>query len=347
MSHAHNDLADFATRCLGAVGLAAERSRNVARILVEGEMMGHDTHGLALLPSYVEELESGAMRKEGEPEVLSNGPAVSVWDGRYLPGPWLTASALDEASRKARNVGTGAVSVRRSHHLACLQAYLPAITERGQMAMVTCSDPRAASVAPFGGTEPVFTPNPMAFGIPTAGDPILIDISTSIATNAMTSRLADGGGRFLGLWALDGDGRPTDDPRAVTGERPGALLPIGGMDHGHKGYALSIVVEVLTQALCGHGRADPPGVWGASVFVQVFDPQSYAGLDAFTRQTTNLAAICRSAKPVDHSRPVRLPGEAALSRRRQALSTGIDLRPEIARRLADLGKRLGVSWTAS
>ncbi len=82
----------------------------------------------------------------------------------------------------ARMHGTGAVSIRRSHHIACLAAYLKRATDRGLMMILTCSDPAGASVAPFGAVTPVFTPNPIAAGIPTSGDPILLDISASLMT---------------------------------------------------------------------------------------------------------------------------------------------------------------------
>src|SRR5512142_2476220 len=83
----------FATRLLTAAGLAAERADAVASILVEGDLMGHTTHGLALLPGYLAELESGGMAREGEPAVVADAPAAVTWDGGRLPGPWLVLNA--------------------------------------------------------------------------------------------------------------------------------------------------------------------------------------------------------------------------------------------------------------
>ena len=96
-------------------------------------------------------------------------------------------------------------------------------------------------MAPYGGSRPVMTPNPMAIGIPTDGDPILIDISASITTNGLSNRLARRGQAGAAAWYVDADGRPTDDPAVINTNPPGAILPIGGLDHGHKGYGLGLI----------------------------------------------------------------------------------------------------------
>ncbi|MBE0595286.1 MAG: Ldh family oxidoreductase, partial [Gemmatimonadales bacterium] len=93
---------------------------------------------------------------------------------------------------------------------------------------------------------------------------------------------------------IDADGNPTDDPSVVTQEPPGALLPIGGIEYGHKGYALGLLVETLTMGLAGHGRADPIEGWTGEVFVQVLNPALFGGADQFLRQTTWVADACRA-----------------------------------------------------
>ena len=120
---------------------------------------------------------------------------------------------------------------------------------------------------------------------PTKGDPVLIDVSMSITTHGLTGRLNKEKRKLPGQWVLDGYGNPSDDPAVVFNEPKGGLLPIGGIDHGHKGYALGLLVEALTQGLSGHGRADPVEGWAANVYVQVFDPALFGGVEDFTRQT--------------------------------------------------------------
>jgi LDH2 family malate/lactate/ureidoglycolate dehydrogenase len=283
------------------------------------------------------------MTANGEPTVVADRGAVVTWDGRRLPGVWLAARAVDLAAERAVGHGIAAVVVRRSHHIGCLAALLQRATDRGLMVTVASSDPSVASVAPFGGRLAVFTPDPIAVGIPTDGDPILIDMSASITTNGLTDRLRREGRPFPGPWALDAAGNPTDDPNALYSDPPGTLLPAGGADHGHKGYGLALMVEALTQGLGGFGRADSPTGWGASVFVQVIDPAAFGGLDAFCRQTGWLATACGNCPPVPGVDVVRLPGQRALENKRQALAEGIELYPGILEALAPHAHRLGVT----
>ena len=335
-----DELRSFAAGVLQAAGMPRDKAAVVAEGLVEADLYGHTTHGLALLADYVEEVESGEMAIEGEPEVLASRGASACWDARRLPGIWVTARAVEEACARADEFGTGAVAIRRSHHIGCLASFIEAPARRGHLVLVLCSDPSDAMVAPFGGKTPVMTPNPLAAGIPTGGDPILLDISTSITTAGMSARQHGRGERLPGEWLIDADGRPSDDPEVL--ESGGALLPIGGLDHGHKGFALGLLVEALTQGLSGFGRADEPTGWGAGVLVLAFAPERFGGGGAFSRQMDRLAASCLASAPRDADRPVRLPGQLALERKAAALREGLELFTDIAPALRALADRLGL-----
>jgi LDH2 family malate/lactate/ureidoglycolate dehydrogenase len=336
-------LLDFAGALLVAAGLPVDKAVAVADILVEGDLMGHNTHGLALLGPYLGELESGKMARDGEPAVLADAPAAVTWDGRRLPGPWLVLRAMELATQRARQCGTGTVVIRRSHHIACLAAYLKRATDQGLLMTLTCSDPNVASVAPFGGLDPVFTPNPIAAGIPAGGTPVLIDISTSATTNGLTNRLHKEGGRLPAAWVIDGHGEPSNDPAVLFNEPKGTILPLGGIDSGHKGYGLSLLVEALTGGLAGHGRADPREGWGATVFLQVIDPRAFAGLDEFNRQTEEVTRQCRTSKPARAGAAVRTPGEKGLALARRQREAGVELYPSIIPSLEPWAAKLGVA----
>lgn len=344
--HSAADLVAFAEALLRKAGLDADKARAVAEVLVEADLMEHTTHGLALLAPYLAEIERGAMTRTGEPGVIADFPAAVTWDGRRLPGPWLVRRAFDLAGERAAKLGTCTVSIRRSHHIACLAAYLKRVTDRGLMAILTCSDPTVRSVAPHGGRREVMTPNPLAAAWPTDGDPVILDVSMSITTNALTKRLATENRRFPGAWVLDAAGNPTDEPKATFTNPPGALLPLGGVDHGHKGYALGLLVEALTGALAGHARADPPEGWSANVFLQVFDPALFGGRADFVRQASHVAAMCRGTPPRPGFERVRLPGETGLRRRAEQLANGVELYPSILPALAPWAEKLGVAMPA-
>jgi L-lactate dehydrogenase len=181
----------------------------------------------------------------------------------------------------------------------------------------------------------------MAAGIPTNGDPILLDVSASITTLNRAKQMARDGLHFPHPWALDADGIPTDDPTAVISEG-GTLLPVGGLDHGHKGYSWAILVEALTQGLGGFGRADQPQGQSLSVFLQVIDPSAFGGKAAFTRQTTWLTEACVNCPPRPGVDRVRIPGEQALVRRRAAMEQGVPLSEAIIAPLRPLAKNAGL-----
>ncbi len=338
-----DDLVRFATALLDKAGMDHDKSAAVAEVLVEGDLMGHTTHGLALLAPYLADIEKGELATRGEPRVIADRPAVAAWDGNRLPCPWLTVKAIDLACERAAAQGTCTVSIRRSHHIACLAAYLKRATDRGMMVLLISSAPENQSVAPHGGRAGVMTPNPIAAGWPTDGDPVLIDVSMSITTNGMVGRLKKEGGRLPGKWLIDSNGEPTDDPRAVLGEPAGALLPIGGVEYGHKGYALGLLVEALTGGLTGHGRDDPIEGWTAEIFIEVFDPRLFAGSKDFLRQTTWMADACRATPPRPGFERVRLPGEAGLRRRERQLAQGVELYPSVMPAQAPWAEKLGVA----
>ncbi|WP_332827034.1 Ldh family oxidoreductase [Ramlibacter sp.] len=341
--HAASALLTFSRDLLVAAGMPADKAEAVAGILVEGDLLGHTTHGLQLLPGYLKEVESGSMRVQGDPEVIHATPAALTWNGRRLPGPWLVLQAMQAATRMARACGTGSVAIRQSHHIACLAAFHKRATDEGLMMILASSDANSASVAPFGGLDAVFTPNPISVGIPTSGAPIVTDISTSATTNGLTGRLHQEGGRLPAPWLIDGHGKPSDDPAVLFKEPKGTILPLGGLDSGHKGYGLSLTVEALTGGLAGFGRADPKQGWGATVFLQVIDPEAFAGRDAFLRQMDEVARQCHASRPAQPGRPVRLPGEKGFALAEEQRAKGVALHPGIMDALKPWAEKLKVT----
>jgi L-lactate dehydrogenase len=337
-------LREFAAALLEKAGLASEPAAVVARTLVDGDLLGHDTHGLALLAPYIKSLESGGMAKQGAPALLSDRGASLAWDGMRLPGPWLVHSGIDALMPRARQYGSATLVIRRSHHIACLAAYLLRAAEAGFMMVLASSDPAVQSVAPHGGTRAVFTPNPLAVGIPTSGTPYLVDISASVTTNGMSARMHKAGRQFEHAWMLDAQGKPSHDPAVLSESPPGTILPLGGMEAGHKGFGLALAVEALTGGLAGHGRADPPDGWGATVFITLYDPSAFGGSNDFMRQMDWIGDACRGNPPRPGVDAVRMPGDRGMALKAQQEAAGIVLHPSIAPMLRGCAATYGMAF---
>ena len=340
---AATDLVAFCQQLYLARGMREDIAATSARILVEADLLGHSTHGMALLCGYLNALIDKTMLAAGEPVVENQRTVAQVWHGQRLSGLWLTQRAIETASLMAKAHGTGTITIKHSHHIACLAAYLEAPARDGLMVIVQSSDPCTASVAPHGGITPIMTPNPIAIGIPTAGDPIMIDISSSITANGPSIRMMKEGKRAPGIWFVDSEGQGSNDPAVAFTEPQGALLPLGGLDAGHKGFGLGLMIEAMTGGLSGFGRADPPQGWGASVFVQVLDPEAFGGRAALERQTEHLRHLSHASKAQPGVARVRLPGERGLARKAAQLAEGVELHPSIMPALAPVASSLNVA----
>jgi len=343
--YSHSALLTFSTALLQTIGLAEPRARVVSEILVEGDLLGHPTHGLNLLSRYLSEIDRGTMTVAGDPEVVSDHGAAVTWDGGRLPGPWLVNQALDLALERAERYGVCVVTIRRSHHIACLSAYMARAAARRCVVILLSSDPSQITVAPFGGKRPLLTPNPIAAAYPAGPDPVLVDVSTSTTTNGLTATLLKQGRQLDHPWLVDSHGTPSTDPRVLATDPPGAILPLGDMTCGHKGFALSVLVEALTSGLAGYGRADAAKGWGASVFLQVISPRFFGGAGAFERETSWLADAARNT-PASGSQPVRMPGDRALAKKTRQLEAGVELEPHVMVELGPWAARLGVAMPA-
>ena len=188
--------------------------------------------------------------------------------------------------------------------------------------MIANSDPAGARVAPYGGTEALFTPDPFAIGYPGTPNPVLVDICASITTTSMTRQKVAEGAQFDQPWLLDHEGRPTTDPRVLEHSTPrGSLQLIGGLDHGHKGFGLALMVEALSQGLAGHGRVDAPKRWGGNTYpagdrpravrrprrVRATDgPLSAIAAASTSRSMPRIRCVCRAIR-----RRVRSPPRGA------------------------------------
>ncbi|WP_413738438.1 Ldh family oxidoreductase [Sodalis sp. RH21] len=318
-------------------GLQAAYAEDMAHIIIESDLMGHRTHGLAMLPIYLDRLKEGHIATAGDITVVQDLPSAFIWQAHRLPGAYVVRRALAALYEKAKSNPVVTASIANCSHIGSLQAYLEEPARRGYLTLMMVTDPGVASVAPFGGCDPVLTSNPIAVGIPTLVDPILIDQCTSLVSNAQI-KAADKSRPLPGNWVADNKGKPSNDPTAFTATPPGTIMPLGGEDFGYKGFGFGIMVEAFALALSGYGRKTPRQRGAQGVFLQFIDPEFFAGRQAFLEETTDFVRRCKASRVAEGKQSIRLPGERALSEKARQLKEGLDIDDVLWARLSELSQ---------
>ncbi len=339
----HQQLTLFASEVLSTTGLEPARSRLVAETLVCSDLMGHTTHGLQLLLPYADQLEKGLMRKEGNPELISDRGSSLVWNGRHLPGPYLVQEAINVCLERLTEHPQVMVVIGQSHHIACLAAYLEQVTKRDLMIVIMSSDPGNQTVAPFGGLTGVFSPDPLAYGIPTRGQPILFDSSASLVANGVVMQQHSQNDKLSGPWLMDANGKATDDPKAFFADPPATILPVGGLTLGFKGFGYALLIEALTSGLAGIGRKEKSNQWSASVMVQIIDPEQFGGREPFILEMQHMVENCHASPPRQGFEKVRMPGERGLLLKEKQMREGVNLHPQVFDTVQKCAQKFGVA----
>ncbi len=332
---------------LAASGMEGHDAEVVARCLVQANLRGVDTHGVMRLLQYSDCLAAGDIEPRPQVRVVSRSGCHGLVDagGGYGFRPALLAADL--SIELAREHGLGLVGVRASHHFGMAATYALRMAEAGMLAMVATNT--GPVMAPFGGARAAAGNNPIAFGVPRRGaPPLILDMAMS-QTAFGRVRLAAVEGRPIPLgWAYDSRGRPTTD--AAQALSAGLLAPMGG----HKGYGLSLVVDVLAAVMTGSpvgAAAEAHGhrAGGVGHFVLAMRPDLFVTEDVFHEALERRLAEVLATPPAEGASRVMLPGEIELETARRRSREGIPLSDALATQLAGLAGRLGVGpapWQA-
>jgi hydroxycarboxylate dehydrogenase B len=195
-------------------------------------------------------------------------------------------------------------------------------------------------VAPFGGTQRRLSANPIAAGVPVPdGPPIIVDISTCTIAEGKIKVAFNKGAKVPDGCILDGEGRPTNDPKAFYASPPGAILPMGG----HKGYSLSVIAEMLAGALtggaCSHFGVDRVANNMLSI---VLDPAFFQTFDEFSDEVRGFIAHVKSSRTVTPDGEILMPGEPEARARAQRLRDGIGIDDTTWGQIVATSESLGV-----
>ena len=342
----YESLIQFSRSLFEAAGLAADRANVMASVFLEADLLGLTTHGMNRVASNLSWLESGQSRTSGDPEVLADRGSLFNWDANFLPGPWVVSLAIKQCIERVTSHGIVCATIRRSQHIAALGAYCTRIAEAGYVALITCSSPNENTVCAHGGINPVFSANPFAFVAPGDDYPVLFDISLCITAGGYVSRAMREGQKLPGRYLKDNRGEISDDPAVFFADPAGSIMPIGGVSHGYKGYAMTLMSEILTMALGGYGRADDSASTDGeanSVFIQIFDPGAFGSPGDFNKQINKIKTMCENSETRPGDDSVRVPGQRAWQRRLDQLANGVELYPTIIGDLKSWSDKLGVT----
>jgi LDH2 family malate/lactate/ureidoglycolate dehydrogenase len=341
----HEMMAELAGALFRAVGAPADEAAITADHLVTSSLMGCDSHGIIRIPEYLAQVVDETI-VPGAPIVIDHrsGATALVDCGRNF-GPVGATRAMEVAISIARESGVACVTTRRCNHVARLGAYAEQAAGHGLITIATCHSPIGGHfVLPWGGKQGRLGTNPIAYGVPTGGGPIVADFATSVAPEGKVRWYRNSGIPLPTGCIQDADGRPSTDPHAFYGPPPGGLLPLGG-PVGYKGFALSLLVEILGSALAGI-RSTDESVVGNGVCFLAIDPARFVPIDQFRSLTDELSAYIKSSPPTDEAGEVLLPGERELRTERARLEEGVPIDDATRDALLSHAERLGVDCGA-
>jgi uncharacterized oxidoreductase len=276
--------------------------------------------------------------------VVRETPAVLVADGGWGLGQVQAHRLLQRLLPKARQAGLAAGTLRDCGHIGRLGEYAEAAAAHGAAFLATVNGHGyARPVAPPGGREARIGTNPLCLGAPTGGDPVVLDIGTSVCAEGKVRVAFNKGQRVPEGWLLDGAGRPTTDPGVLYHEPRGTILPLGG-PHAYKGFGIGMLLDMFAGGLSGApaSRSDVPLRVANAVLFVVFDVEQFAGAEHFVREAKDLVEAVRSCPRAEGVAEVLAPGDPERRERARRTTAGIPLDDGTWKQLAEAAQRLRV-----
>jgi len=328
----------------GAAGCGPAEHPRIAHHLVEANLVGHDSHGVIRVPAYIDWLRAGKVLANQTLKVVFENDALAVVDGQFGFGQVMGAEAMKLGIDKAGRQGVAVVALRNSGHLGRIGDWAEMAANAGKVSLhFVNTSGGGILVAPFGGTQRRLSANPIAAGVPTpSGPPLILDISTCTIAEGKIKVAFNKGSTVPDGCILDAEGRPTNDPQAFYASPPGAILPLGG----HKGYGLSVIVEVLAGALtsgaCSHFGVDRVA---NNMLTIIFDPAVFRSTDGFAAEIDSFITHVKSSRTVTPDGEILMPGEPEARTRARRLRDGIEIDETTWGQIMATGESLGVAAT--
>lgn len=327
-------------------GSAPDEAALVADHLVSANLMGHDSHGVGLVPTYVRNLRDGHIRPNTTAERIRDDGGILLFDGRRGYGRRVAGEAMAEAVARCRERGLAVLGLRNAHHIGRVGAYGEIAIAAGLVSVhfVNVVDHRA-TVAPHGGTDGRFATNPVCVAVPgtEASPPVVLDMATSRAASGKMRVAHNRGEAVADGLIIDARGRPTTDPAVMFREPHGAHLPFGD----HKGSGLGLVCEILAGVLTGGGTLQPgnPRRGGIinNMLAFLVDPARLVDQDWLHAEIDATIAYVKASPPADPARPVMVAGDPERATRHARLQGGIPIDRTSWDEILAAGESLGLA----
>jgi len=342
---------------LAAWGMPADVVRTAADIMTDTDLAGIDSHGISMLMLYEEALGLEQLNPKPTPRVVRETPVTALLDGDAGLGHVAASMGMRLAIDKALTSGVGIVSVFNSTHFGAAGYYAAMASQRGLLGLVTCTT-RGNPVIPTRGAMPVLGTNPIAFAAPAHRNrDFLLDMSTStVAQNKV--KVYDLQGRPLPPgWVLDDEGNAVTDSALamdlVTVQLTGGITALGGTAEmsSHKGYGLSVMVQILSATLAGasftpirkrtQGRGDPDEI---GHFLMALDPTAFREEGEFERDLDDVIDVLHAATPTSAGEPVLVAGEPEVIARAERARDGIPIPDTLAAKIRAICDRAGAPF---
>ena len=325
-------------------GLDAEEAQRVASSLVMSNLMGHDSHGVIRLVQYVQALEDEIVKAGRRIEVIREAEASAVVDGGGGFGQTVCRQAMDLALDKARQMSIAAVELFNSSHIGRLGEYVEQAAEEKMIGIVMCNNHGGGLLlSPFGGIDARMSPNPIAIGVPTGkGHPIVVDMTTSVVAEGKIRVKRNLGESLPEGWAIDSERNPAAEPEDFYGPPRGSILPFGG-NSAHKGYALAVIIDILSGALGGGGcsrEGAPSG--GNGVFLMALDIKAFTGNDQFEGDVDDFIDFLKSSRLMPGFSEILMPGDVEHGLRTKREAEGVFVDDETWLQICETGQKVGV-----
>ena len=339
------------TRAIEAIvaagGSDAREAKLVATNLVLANLMGHDSHGVGMIPRYVDALIEGGLKPNRHPSISLDGGTMLALDGQMGYGQAIGVEAMDLAIERARKHGVCVMGLGRSHHLGRIGHWAEQAVAQGMISIHFVNVISRAIVAPWGGSDARFGTNPVTVGIPLPGEPpFILDMATSAVAQGKIRVAHNKRERVSPDWLLDDQGNPTADPKFGVIEPHGALRTFGM----HKGYGLALVCELLGGALTGGGTwhsedRSKKRVWNGMLTI-VIDPKRLGTGDAFAVEASEFLASLRKSRVAPGFDKVRIAGEPERETRAKRERDGIAIDDNTWREIVAAGAKLKIDGAA-